>query len=60
MSITLSANQGSVYMLYQLKREGISQNDMVKIYVSIIRPVLVELRMPCLEYKFSKLFIRCN
>ena len=29
-----------VYMLYQLKRAGISQNDLVKMYVSIIRPVL--------------------
>ena len=29
-----------VYMLYQLKRAGISQNDLVKIYVSSIRPVL--------------------
>ena len=29
-----------VYMLYQLKRAGISQNDLLKIYVSIIRPVL--------------------
>ena len=29
-----------VYMLYQLKRAGISQLDMVKIYVSVIRPVL--------------------
>ena len=29
-----------VDMLYQLKRAGISQNDLVKIYVSIIRPVL--------------------
>ena len=29
-----------VYRLYQLKRAGISQNDLVKIYVSIIRPVL--------------------
>ena len=27
-----------VYRLYQLKRAGISQNDLVKIYVSIIRP----------------------
>ena len=27
-------------MLYQLKRAGISQHDLVKIYVSIIRPVL--------------------
>ena len=29
-----------VYMLYQLKSAGISQHDLVKIYVSIIRPVL--------------------
>ena len=29
-----------VYMLYQLKRAGISQLDLVKIYVSVIRPVL--------------------
>ena len=29
-----------VYKLYQLKHAGISQNDLVKIYVSIIRPVL--------------------
>ena len=40
MSITLSAKKGSVYMLYQLKRAGIRQNDLVKMYVSIIRPVL--------------------
>ena len=29
-----------VYMLYQLKRAGFSQNDLVKIYVSIVQPVL--------------------
>ena len=29
-----------VYMLYQLKRAGISQLDLVKIYVPVIRPVL--------------------
>ena len=29
-----------VYMLYQLKRAGIIQNNLVKIYVSITRPVL--------------------
>ena len=29
-----------LYMLYQLKRAGISQNDMVKIYISVVRPVL--------------------
>ena len=33
-----------VYMLYQLKRAGISQLDLVKIYVSVIRPVL---EYPC-------------
>ena len=32
-------------MLYQLKRAGISQLDLVKIYVSVIRPV-----HPVLEY----------
>ena len=29
-----------VYMLYQLKSAGISQNDLVRIHVSVIRPVL--------------------
>ena len=29
-----------VYMLYQLKRVGFSQNDLVYIYVAVIRPVL--------------------
>ena len=29
-----------LYMLYQLKRTGISQRDMVNIYISIVRPVL--------------------
>ena len=29
-----------VYMVYQLKRSAISQNELVKIYVSIVRPVL--------------------
>ena len=40
------------YMLYQLKRAGISQNDLVKIYVSFIRPVL-EYACPILEYKMQ-------
>ena len=48
-------------MLYQLKRAGISQLDLVKIYVSVIRPVgPTGIRMPGLEYKFAKVFIRCN
>ena len=29
-----------MYMLYQLKRSGINQNDLLTIYVSVIRPVL--------------------
>ena len=29
-----------VYMLYQLKRAGVVQHDLVTIYVSVIRPVL--------------------
>ena len=29
-----------VYMIYQLKRAGIGQHDLVTIYVSVIRPIL--------------------
>ena len=29
-----------VYMIYQLKRAGINQNDLIRIYVSVIRPVV--------------------
>ena len=29
-----------VYMLYQLKRAGISQSDVVTVYLSVVRPVL--------------------
>ena len=29
-----------LYMLYQLKRGGISQRELVQIYIAIIRPVL--------------------
>ncbi len=32
--------ENRVYMLYQLKRAGICQHDLVTIYVSVIRPVL--------------------
>ena len=28
-------------MIYQLKRAGINQNDLIRIYVSLIRPVVV-------------------
>ena len=39
-----------VYMLYQLKRAGIEQRDLVTIYISVIIPVL--------EYLFIYLFIK--
>ncbi|KAK2185565.1 hypothetical protein NP493_228g04015 [Ridgeia piscesae] len=29
-----------LYMMYQLKRAGITQKDLVSIYVSMVRPVL--------------------
>ena len=29
-----------LYMLYQLKRAGISQSDLVTVYLSVVRPVL--------------------
>ena len=29
-----------LYMLYQLKRAGITQKDMVSVYVSVVRPVI--------------------
>ena len=29
-----------LYMLYQLKRSGISQNHLLKVYLSVIRPVM--------------------
>ena len=35
-----------VYMLYQLKRAGISQADFVTVYLSVVRPVL-DIRVPC-------------
>ena len=38
--VSKAGKRDGVYMLYQLKRAGISQNDLVKIYVSIIRHVL--------------------
>ncbi len=33
-----------VYMLYKLKRAGVAQRDLLKIYLSVIRPVL---EYPC-------------
>ncbi len=27
-------------MLYQLKRSGVSQEDLLKVYVTVVRPVL--------------------
>ena len=37
----ISKARQKVYMIYQLKRAGINQNDLISIYVSVIRPVVV-------------------
>ena len=29
-----------IYMLYQLKRAGVNQADLVTIYISVVRPVV--------------------
>ena len=29
-----------MYMLYQLKRAGVNQDDLVTIYISVVRPVI--------------------
>ena len=36
----ISKARKRVYMIYQLKRAGINQNDLIRIYVSVIRPVV--------------------
>ena len=32
-----------MYMLYQLKRAGVNQADLVTIYISVVRPVVLAL-----------------
>ena len=36
----VSKARNRVYMIYQLKRAGINQNDLISMYVSVIRPVV--------------------
>ena len=36
----ISKTRKRVYMIYQLNRAGINQNDLIRIYVSVIRPVV--------------------
>jgi hypothetical protein len=36
----ISKARKRVYMIYQLKRAGINQNNLIRIYVSVIRPVV--------------------
>ena len=36
----ISKARKRVYMIFQLKRAGINQNDLIRIYVSVIRPVV--------------------
>ena len=61
MIIVSKAGKRLYIMLYQLKRGGISQRELVQICVAIIRPVLeYAICMPCLEYLSSTLFVRSN
>ena len=36
----ISKARKRMYMIYQLKRAGINQNDLIRMYVSVIRPVV--------------------
>ena len=36
----ISKARKRVYMIYQLKRAGFNQHDLIRIYVSVIRPVV--------------------
>ena len=36
----ISKARKRAYMIYQLKRAGINQNDLIRIYASVIRPVV--------------------
>ena len=40
VSEIISKARKRVYISYQLKRDGINQNDLIIIYVSVIRPVV--------------------
>ncbi len=39
----------SLYVLYQLKRAGVSQSDLLRVYLSVIRPV-VEICLPSVAH----------
>ena len=36
-----------IYMLYQLKRAGVNQADLVKIYISVVRPLKIFVEYAC-------------
>ena len=42
-------------MLYQLKRAGIGQLDLVTVYTSVVRPVLVSGILICLNISLTAL-----
>ena len=44
-----------LYMFYQLKRAGITQNDLVSVYDSVVRPVLEY--MSCMAHLFAPVFV---
>ena len=40
VDVIVSKARKRVFMIYQLKRSGIGQRDLVRIYISVIRPVV--------------------
>ena len=58
MLIRLFQARKRVFTIYQLKRAGIRQCDLLRVYVSVIRPVLPGIRFPGMAYEPSNVFIR--
>ena len=48
----ISKARKKLYMIYQLKPAGINQNELIRIYMSVIRPV-VEYACRCVAYELT-------
>ena len=51
--LTWKKTSKRVYLMYQLKRAGISQCDLIRVYMSVVRPVL-EYACPVLHTNLPK------
>ena len=52
----ISKARKRVYMIYHLKRAGINQNDLIRIYVYVVRPV-VEYACPVWHYHTGHIYL---